>query len=156
MTTSIAGLLLGARRIEVVVVITLLLLDVLLHMEVEGQEGNGRGRFLILRMVVQKGAMVAVLGKAAAYQVLVSSVLEKIKTVSFRLVVVMSQYLVCTGLKIIWFVCKGLSLGGYFSNHLVICWTFSISRVAYQVKQVLNMRLHFCDRSLKGFFLFYA
>ncbi|KAE9466322.1 hypothetical protein C3L33_01744, partial [Rhododendron williamsianum] len=73
MTTSIAGLLLGARRIEVVVVITLLLLDVLLHMEVEGQEGNGRGRFLILRMVVQKGAMVAVLGKAAAYQVFLSN-----------------------------------------------------------------------------------
>ncbi|KAF7135227.1 hypothetical protein RHSIM_Rhsim08G0030000 [Rhododendron simsii] len=69
MTMSIAGLLLGAHRIEVVAVITLLLLDVLRHMEVEGQEGSDRGRFLILRMVVQKGAMVAVLGKAAAYQI---------------------------------------------------------------------------------------
>lgn len=62
-TMSIAGLLLGAHHIEVVVVITLLLLDVLRHMEVGGQEGSDRDRFLILHMVVQKGAMVAVLGR---------------------------------------------------------------------------------------------
>lgn len=71
---SIAGLLRGALHIEVVVVITLLLLDVLHLMVVEGQEGSDRGRFLILLMAVRKGAMDTVLGKAAGYRVLVSSV----------------------------------------------------------------------------------
>lgn len=70
---SIAGLLRGALHIEVVVVITLLLLDVL-HLMAEGQEGSDRGRFLILLMAVRKGAMDTVLGKAAGYQILVSSV----------------------------------------------------------------------------------